>query len=224
MCSYIYSLTDWLIYSFILSFHYVAVQFDLLTLIWPSLPNVLFSPHHSEPFIIFSGGLSYDKAGRRPTLTIMHGKAITVLEMDYPIVEFMALCETPYNNGKDIQRLWLNWCLISYGVLDIFFCIIKRTVEKLIIILKIIIKSLSICVVVAWFSSVWLLSYRGPGALCSGCAFGEGLNRGGSDTEQVCVPYIWTHLPAAKQHMTDSKMRASYHVNFWHETISPVVT
>ncbi|XP_070832523.1 syntaxin-binding protein 5-like isoform X8 [Chaetodon trifascialis] len=53
---------------------------------------------NSEPFIIFSGGLSYDKAGRRPALTIMHGKAITVLEMDYPIVEFMALCETPYNN------------------------------------------------------------------------------------------------------------------------------
>ncbi|XP_040004629.1 syntaxin-binding protein 5-like isoform X2 [Xiphias gladius] len=53
---------------------------------------------NSEPFVVFSGGLSYDKAGRRPTLTIMHGKAITVLEMDYPIVEFMALCETPYNN------------------------------------------------------------------------------------------------------------------------------
>ncbi|CAJ1071339.1 syntaxin-binding protein 5-like isoform X3 [Xyrichtys novacula] len=53
---------------------------------------------NSEPFVIFSGGLSYDKAGRRPTLTIMHGKAITVLEMDYPITEFMALCETPYNN------------------------------------------------------------------------------------------------------------------------------
>lgn len=31
----------------------------------------------------------------------MHGKAITVLEMDYPIVDFMALCETPYNNGED---------------------------------------------------------------------------------------------------------------------------
>ncbi|KAM9803506.1 syntaxin-binding protein 5-like isoform 9-T9 [Syngnathus typhle] len=53
---------------------------------------------NSEPFVIFSGGLSYDKAGRRPTLTIMHGKAITVLEMDYPIVEFMTLCDTPYNN------------------------------------------------------------------------------------------------------------------------------
>lgn len=32
----------------------------------------------------------------------MHGKAITVLEMDYPIVEFMVLCETPYNNGKGV--------------------------------------------------------------------------------------------------------------------------
>uniref|UniRef100_A0A6Q2Y112 Syntaxin-binding protein 5-like n=1 Tax=Esox lucius TaxID=8010 RepID=A0A6Q2Y112_ESOLU len=54
---------------------------------------------NSEPFIIFSGGLSYDKAGgRRPTLTIMHGKAITVLEMDHPIVEFLVLCDTPYSN------------------------------------------------------------------------------------------------------------------------------
>ncbi|KAJ8388560.1 hypothetical protein AAFF_G00132740 [Aldrovandia affinis] len=52
----------------------------------------------SEPFVIFSGGLSYDKAGRRPTLTIMHGKAMTVLEMDHPIVDFMVLCETPYPN------------------------------------------------------------------------------------------------------------------------------
>ncbi|XP_064167268.1 syntaxin-binding protein 5-like isoform X10 [Anguilla rostrata] len=52
----------------------------------------------SEPFVIFSGGLSYDQAGRRPTLTIMHGKSITVLEMDHPIVDFMVLCETPYPN------------------------------------------------------------------------------------------------------------------------------
>ncbi|XP_059506261.1 syntaxin-binding protein 5-like isoform X2 [Stegostoma tigrinum] len=53
---------------------------------------------YSEPFIIFSGGLSYDKVCRRPSLTIMHGKSITVLEMDYPIVDFLALCETPYPN------------------------------------------------------------------------------------------------------------------------------
>ncbi|XP_053561114.1 syntaxin-binding protein 5-like [Bombina bombina] len=53
---------------------------------------------NSEPFIIFSGGLSYDKACRRQSLTIMHGKAITVLEMDHPIVDFLTLCETPYPN------------------------------------------------------------------------------------------------------------------------------
>ncbi|XP_042307337.1 syntaxin-binding protein 5-like isoform X3 [Sceloporus undulatus] len=53
---------------------------------------------NSEPFIIFSGGLSYDKPWRRPSLTIMHGKAITVLEMDHPIVDFLTLCETPYPN------------------------------------------------------------------------------------------------------------------------------
>uniref|UniRef100_A0A9J7XAT4 Syntaxin-binding protein 5-like n=1 Tax=Cyprinus carpio carpio TaxID=630221 RepID=A0A9J7XAT4_CYPCA len=56
------------------------------------------SRNSSEAFVVFSGGLSYDKAGRRPTLTIMHGKAITVLEMDYPIVDFLVLCETPYIN------------------------------------------------------------------------------------------------------------------------------
>uniref|UniRef100_A0A8K9VCE5 Syntaxin-binding protein 5-like n=1 Tax=Oncorhynchus mykiss TaxID=8022 RepID=A0A8K9VCE5_ONCMY len=57
------------------------------------------SRNSNEPYVIFSGGLSYDKAGgRRPTLTIMHGKAITVLEMDHPIVEFLVLCDTPYCN------------------------------------------------------------------------------------------------------------------------------
>lgn len=52
-----------------------------------------------EPFIILSGGLSYDTVGRRPCLTIMHGKSTAVLEMDYPIVDFLTLCETPYPNG-----------------------------------------------------------------------------------------------------------------------------
>ncbi|XP_029559018.1 syntaxin-binding protein 5-like isoform X2 [Salmo trutta] len=57
------------------------------------------SRNSSEPYVIFSGGLSYDKSGgRRPTLTIMHGKAVTVLEMDHPIVEFLVLCDTPYSN------------------------------------------------------------------------------------------------------------------------------
>ena len=50
--------------------------------------------------MILSGGLSYDTVGRRPCLTVMHGKSTAVLEMDYPIVEFLTLCETPYSNGN----------------------------------------------------------------------------------------------------------------------------
>ncbi len=91
---------------------------------WYRLSPVLLL-HHSEPYIIFSGGLSYDKAGRRPTLTIMHGKAITVLEMDYPIVEFMALCETPYNNGECVQRQWQNQCHI-FWMFKYFQDVIKK--------------------------------------------------------------------------------------------------
>lgn len=50
--------------------------------------------------MILSGGLSYDTVGRRACLTVMHGKSIAVLEMDYPIVDFLTLCETPYPNGN----------------------------------------------------------------------------------------------------------------------------
>lgn len=59
-----------------------------------------FCVNSRDPFIILSGGLSYDTVGRRPCLTVMHGKSTAVLEMDYPIVDFLTLCETPYPNGK----------------------------------------------------------------------------------------------------------------------------
>ncbi|XP_062857991.1 syntaxin-binding protein 5a isoform X1 [Trichomycterus rosablanca] len=51
-----------------------------------------------DPFMILSGGLAYDTVGRRPCLTVMHGKSTAVLEMDYPIVDFLTICETPYPN------------------------------------------------------------------------------------------------------------------------------
>lgn len=50
--------------------------------------------------MVLSGGLSYDTVGRRACLTVMHGKSTTVLEMDFPIVDFLTLCETPYPNGE----------------------------------------------------------------------------------------------------------------------------
>ncbi|XP_024081941.1 syntaxin-binding protein 5 isoform X2 [Cimex lectularius] len=49
-----------------------------------------------ETFVIFCGGLTYDKAGRSPSITIMHGKATTVLEMEHNVIDFITLCESPY--------------------------------------------------------------------------------------------------------------------------------
>lgn len=60
-----------------------------------------------DPFMVLSGGLSYDTVGRRACLTVMHGKSTAVLEMDYPIVDFLMLCETPYPNGEP-QKSTLN--------------------------------------------------------------------------------------------------------------------
>ena len=53
----------------------------------------------SEPYVIFSGGMPYDKASRTPSLTVMHAKNTTVLEMEHNIVDFLTLCSTPWNNG-----------------------------------------------------------------------------------------------------------------------------
>ncbi|XP_077587443.1 syntaxin-binding protein 5-like isoform X1 [Stigmatopora nigra] len=54
------------------------------------------STRAGDPFMVLSGGLSYDTVGRRACLTVMHGKSTAVLEMDFPIVDFLTLCETPY--------------------------------------------------------------------------------------------------------------------------------
>ncbi|XP_057714895.1 syntaxin-binding protein 5 isoform X3 [Corythoichthys intestinalis] len=56
------------------------------------------STRAGDSFMVLSGGLSYDTVGRRACLTVMHGKSTAVLEMDFPIVDFLTLCETPYPN------------------------------------------------------------------------------------------------------------------------------
>ncbi len=60
--------------------------------------------------MILCGGLSYDTVGRRACLTVMHGKSTAVLEMDYSIVDFLTLCETPYPNGKSLDSSHNVYC------------------------------------------------------------------------------------------------------------------
>lgn len=52
----------------------------------------------SDSFVIFSGGLPFDKSGQTPALTVIHGKTTTVLEMEHNIVDFVTLCETPFQS------------------------------------------------------------------------------------------------------------------------------
>ncbi|KAJ1531793.1 hypothetical protein ONE63_000447 [Megalurothrips usitatus] len=49
-----------------------------------------------ETYVIFSGGLLNDKSGRIPSITVVHGKNTTVLEMEHKVIDFMTLCESPY--------------------------------------------------------------------------------------------------------------------------------
>ncbi|XP_055888508.1 syntaxin-binding protein 5-like isoform X1 [Biomphalaria glabrata] len=51
-----------------------------------------------DSVVIFSGGMSYDRACRTPTITVMAGKSTTVLEMEHNIVDFVSICDTPWVN------------------------------------------------------------------------------------------------------------------------------
>jgi len=54
----------------------------------------------SEPYIIFSGGTPVDpRLSTVPSLTVMRGNNMTVLEMEHDVVDFVTLSSTPWNSG-----------------------------------------------------------------------------------------------------------------------------
>ncbi|XP_070166785.1 syntaxin-binding protein 5 isoform X12 [Polyergus mexicanus] len=54
-----------------------------------------------EAYVIFSGGLAYDTTGRTPSITVIHGKTTTVLEMEHNVIDFVTLCDSPW--ASDFQ-------------------------------------------------------------------------------------------------------------------------
>ncbi|KAL0110338.1 hypothetical protein PUN28_013771 [Cardiocondyla obscurior] len=54
-----------------------------------------------EAYVIFSGGLAQDTTGRTPSITVIHGKTTTVLEMEHNVVDFITLCDSPW--ASDFQ-------------------------------------------------------------------------------------------------------------------------
>nr|XP_015840149.1 PREDICTED: syntaxin-binding protein 5 isoform X8 [Tribolium castaneum] len=56
------------------------------------------SSRTGEAYVIFSGGMPYDQAGRTPSITVVHNKTTTVLEMESNVIDFITLCESFYSS------------------------------------------------------------------------------------------------------------------------------
>ncbi|XP_070492761.1 syntaxin-binding protein 5 isoform X6 [Chironomus tepperi] len=56
----------------------------------------LKTTRNGETFTIFSGGLSMEKGGKSPCITVLQGKGTTVLHMEHPVVGFVTMCESPW--------------------------------------------------------------------------------------------------------------------------------
>ncbi|XP_076258836.1 syntaxin-binding protein tomosyn isoform X3 [Rhynchophorus ferrugineus] len=59
------------------------------------------SSKSGEAYVIFSGGMPYDQI-RTPSITVVHNKTTTVLEMEHNVIDFVTLCESPY--VSDVQE------------------------------------------------------------------------------------------------------------------------
>ncbi|KAL2734052.1 syntaxin-binding protein 5 isoform X7 [Vespula squamosa] len=56
-----------------------------------------------EAYVIFSGGLAYDTTGRTPSITVIHGKTTTVLEMEHNVIDFITLCDSPWTSALQMN-------------------------------------------------------------------------------------------------------------------------
>lgn len=74
------------------------------------LTYFFFNPNFwvfSEAFVIFSGGMPFDQACRTPSITVVHNKTTTVLEMEHNVIDFVTFCDSPYVSGKLSQIIKL---------------------------------------------------------------------------------------------------------------------
>ena len=53
-----------------------------------------------DSVLVFSGGLPEDITGAQPAITLMHGKNTTVLEMEFCVIDFATLTDSPYRSDQ----------------------------------------------------------------------------------------------------------------------------
>ena len=63
-------------------------------------PILFFPLLCRETFVIFSGGLPQDRPGRSSSISVVHGRNTTVLEMEHNVVDFITLCQSPWPSGN----------------------------------------------------------------------------------------------------------------------------
>lgn len=73
----------------------------------------LRTTRQGETYTIFTGGLSMEKGGKSPCITVLQGKGTTVLEMEHPVIDFITLCESPYASGELARLIGLYF----FGIL-----------------------------------------------------------------------------------------------------------
>lgn len=47
-----------------------------------------------------------ERGGKSPCITVLQGKQTTVLEMEHPVVDFVTICESPWESGKYKNGHW----------------------------------------------------------------------------------------------------------------------
>ena len=71
-----------------------------------AIEKVLWRVNRSggEAYHVFSGGLPEDVTGTTPSITIMQGKATTVLEMENSILDFVLVTDSPYTSDYQVRE------------------------------------------------------------------------------------------------------------------------
>lgn len=59
--------------------------------------------------------MAYEKGQNTPSLTVVHGKSTTVLEMEHKVIDFITLCSTPWVTGEYTKKYFIILCSTPCG-------------------------------------------------------------------------------------------------------------
>ena len=79
--------------------------------------------------MIFSGGLPQDRPGRSASITVIHGRSTTVLEMEHNVVDFVTLTDSPWPSGNDFTFNLVEVYPARWQINELFRCFIMKETQ-----------------------------------------------------------------------------------------------